>query len=1747
MSDAKDIPISSNLTLSSRSDWPLWFKTLQFESSIRGVWDLINPDAVDVPMISSTAPKPYNTMMEHILKLNAERALAVAEWDHADPITRGNKPNDQEAQEKDVRLRYEHDMAKYNIAYKEWSITSARYAHVYNWVRETVSDDLLGSTISTVLYSGEVSLQGLIRDLRDQLAPTSLSVVSSARKEYRAVLKRASQGRINPNTWIKEWRNVYTTAKLYKIPDIEGTVAIIDFLDAVSKLAPSWASKELADVVTADELGLPSKTLDQYGRVFMALLHENSNRSSGKSAPPAFFATLGHRSDDYEGKSRSRSRSANREDKACPCKKKEGTKWKHTWEPQDCARLELAITGSSNRKLKGELSADEINSIRQRLNAPTWKWLVAKKNWEEFLFNDKRVQKPSSSTKSRGAKAKSSADDNLDDRYPGNIVAVTMDPRLVSEHMGVYATLGNTVHPLSKSTVFDTCGAMHLVNDKRLLEPGSFRPAQFDEVVECGSSQLPILGKGKRVIRNLLTSKSGERTADLELSDVVFVEGFHVNIVSEARLLEAGVWFHGLNCSLRYGDEGSSVEVAKLTRKHNLIFIELKSLSTYLSILSVIPTSAAGILMSPTMKRSIRHSFRRSRDCLKPRRDSEELWHARAGHLGRKALRALVHAARNVEIEGISRIECEHCSKAYGKSVVSRRAPERRSPRPFWRVLWDLFDFPISYNGTQWLLVLKDEYSGKLFAFALTSKALIDVLPQIREFEAWTRRQYGLSICKFKHDNEKAVIGIKGLTQYEIWAAKAGIDLELTPSNTHEPNGGAERAGQEVIVRSIVMRDAANLPEKLWPECAQAAVYLYNMSPSEAHDLRSPNEVLDSWFRQYFRWYEPEIVTRITVDLRPDWNGIYVYGARAYPLIKEREAGKEKRAFKVMPRAHIGYLVGYVASNIYRIWVPQLDQVIVTRNVVFDESKLYSKTLEQQAGQPVAITKMVLEVIEEDETDQDAGSIINHHIPSDDIQVEIAEEPAAPLGGVLSSKGSMSRNSGVSSERGLPTPEQTPEPVTGHTASGSPGGDQSIATADESIVHSGAQLTEHAGTERSAPTHSEHRSIGGQKVPMVIIRQPRNPPDLAQGQKVSSAREEAPESTVPKTRRSKRAVEPSSRLLRSHKSTLEDNDPRDRLNLVTMIPQISDALSTLWPDHPRSAQDDRQCKTVHAVIAASVLQNRVSRQGATEPLSLPHVHRNDLPPAPSRWSDLKNHEYGAHFMADAETEIQNLESRNCWRMIPISEASTTPIPLKWVFTYKVDSSGTLIRCRSRIVVRGDLQEEQTIISTYAATLASRSFRVAMALAARFDLEVKQFDVVNAFVNVTRDTRSQPVACKLPDGFKKPRMCVEIDRALYGLRDSPALWYEDFSSTLKETGLSMCKEEPCLFIDELRKIFVLFYVDDVLILNHRDDQEKADSLIHDLGRKYELRDLGDVEWFLGVRVIRDRVAQKIWLVHDTYIEKIAKKFGLDTWKCPSTPLPGLQLVKSEGDPAPSSRIKEFQEKVGSLLYSGIMIRADVAYAAAQLSHFLTNPSDEHISAVNWAIMYLWGTRFLAIMYGGENVELQQLLIASDTSFADDPVTRRSSQGYIMMLFGGLILWKAARQATVSTSTTEAELLGVEHTAKETMALQRFFKELCLVLDDPWTIFCDNQQTIRLITGESMRITTKLRHVDIQNMWLRQEHAFGRFEVTYLPTDQMPADGLTKNLPRYKFEHFRSLLNLQDVRGMIEKIKTSKEHH
>jgi hypothetical protein len=91
------------------------------------------------------------------------------------------------------------------------------------------------------------------------------------------------------------------------------------------------------------------------------------------------------------------------------------------------------------------------------------------------------------------------------------------------------------------------------------------------------------------------------------------------------------------------------------------------------------------------------------------------------------------------------------------------------------------------------------------------------------------------------------------------------------------------------------------------------------------------------------------------------------------------------------------------------------------------------------------------------------------------------------------------------------------------------------------------------------------------------------------------------------------------------------------------------------------------------------------------------------------------------------------------------------------------------------------------------------------------------------------------------------------------------------------GFILSKKEPCLFYFPNRKVCVLFYMNDILCLYHKNNTLDANEIIRVLKIKYKIKDEGDVKWFLGIRIIRNKEARKVFFLHDAYIKKIAAKF------------------------------------------------------------------------------------------------------------------------------------------------------------------------------------------------------------------------------------------------------------------------------
>ncbi|KAF7566661.1 hypothetical protein PtrM4_149810 [Pyrenophora tritici-repentis] len=516
-------------------------------------------------------------------------------------------------------------------------------------------------------------------------------------------------------------------------------------------------------------------------------------------------------------------------------------------------------------------------------------------------------------------------------------------------------------------------------------------------------------------------------------------------------------------------------------------------------------------------------------------------------------------------------------------------------------------------------------------------------------------------------------------------------------------------------------------------------------------------------------------------------------------------------------------------------------------------------------------------------------------------------------------------------------------------------------------------------------------------------------------------------------------------------------------------------------------------------------------------------HRNQLPPLPTAYSKLEDHPLYEMFKEAEKTHLQSHQQMKSWTEVqasPVKRAGHQILDCMWVYTYKLDKHHRLIKCKARLVVRGDQQRNITSQDTYAATLAGRSFRMLMAIAAKYDLELKQYDVTNAFVHAAID---REIYMRMPKGYQKPGTLLKVRKALYGLRISPLLWQKEFTATLASIGFQQIPQEPCCMIKD--GVIIFFYVDDIIVAYHSKQESEAMKAINRIQEKYACTGGDNLQWFLGVEVMRNRKQKTIQLSQAAYADKISQLASRQDIRH-DTPMSGMEL-RPRSDLAEPSEINRYQRKIGSLLFAAVTTRPDIAFATSRLARFLVNPSTEHQDAADRVLLYLKKTESLALELGrGDGLE-----VASDASFADNTLDRKSSQGYAIKLFGGLIAWRASKQDTVTTSTTEAELLALSQVAKEAIFTSRLLKELQVNLSNPIiTIKCDNTQTIRLVNEDVAKLQTKLRHVDIHNHWLRQEVTRKTIKVEYVPSDNMIADGFTKSLPANKWASFLDQLGL-----------------
>ena len=216
---------------------------------------------------------------------------------------------------------------------------------------------------------------------------------------------------------------------------------------------------------------------------------------------------------------------------------------------------------------------------------------------------------------------------------------------------------------------------------------------------------------------------------------------------------------------------------------------------------------------------------------------------------------------------------------------------------------------------------------------------------------------------------------------------------------------------------------------------------------------------------------------------------------------------------------------------------------------------------------------------------------------------------------------------------------------------------------------------------------------------------------------------------------------------------------------------------------------------------------------------------------------------------------------------------------------------------------------------------------------------------------------------------------------------------------------------------------------------------------------------------------------------------------------------------------------YREAVGSLMYAVLGTRPDISYAISTVSRFCSNPGTPHWEAVQRIYRYLIGTKDLRLTYEWTRKPLQGYTDA-DGSMSED---QKAVLGYVFLIDGGAMSWASKKQEIVSLSTTESEYIAAMHATKEALWLRSFIGEVLVPLDEPITLFSDNQSAIALAKDHQYHTHTK--HIDIRFHFIRWVVNDGKIHLVFCPTNDMVANTLTKALPSPKVKHFATELGLR----------------
>jgi hypothetical protein len=396
-------------------------------------------------------------------------------------------------------------------------------------------------------------------------------------------------------------------------------------------------------------------------------------------------------------------------------------------------------------------------------------------------------------------------------------------------------------------------------------------------------------------------------------------------------------------------------------------------------------------------------------------------------------------------------------------------------------------------------------------------------------------------------------------------------------------------------------------------------------------------------------------------------------------------------------------------------------------------------------------------------------------------------------------------------------------------------------------------------------------------------------------------------------------------------------------------------------------------------------------------------------------------------------------------------------------------------------------------------------RILLALAAKQGWKVYQMDAVAAFL--AADLKEK-IFMKVPTELQKYfGKYVQILKSLYGLKQAARMWYLLVSDYLKEIGFSPMAVDPTIFRHAASGVIIGVHVDDFMITG--EDGVAIEEIKEKLKGRFEMKDLGEAESLLGIRIQRDQ--GKLTIDQSQFARETVAQFLYDDSMKHATPMEPEAIRKLLEEPRRDLEHDEwlqYVELLGKLIWL-CNTRFDIIFAVNRMASFTAEACWNHWKALLRILGYVSRTIHYGITYGGSNehaagvqggggsidyysidhnieghvgsASLQNGDTFSDSDYATDPRDRKSILGFVFMVYGGAVMTYSKKMKSVARSTTEAEYVGMGEATKAALWGRRLLAAMEGKGEQAVPLLLgDNKGAVQLTRGVSN--TSKIKHID-----------------------------------------------------------------